>query len=163
MIANAFPGDKIVGEESAAELRQPANSALRERVVSLANEALTSDLALGDNAQWGIGPGKLRTAEELLDAIDLGNYEGGKSGRAHIFYFFYPYHFSLTFSYRSCVYVGLCLALLHCRHVDTRSHRRDARLPSRRAVRSLPCILARFASPGRRNGLPEPACRFQIA
>ena len=83
MIASAFPGDKIVGEESAAELRQDANSALRERVVSLANEALTADLVLGDNASWGIGPGKQRTAEELLNAIDLGSYEGGRSGRAY--------------------------------------------------------------------------------
>lgn len=81
MLASAFPEDKIVGEENADELRQPSNTTLRERVVSLANETIAAELSHGDNAQWGIGPGKQRTAEELLDAIDLGNSEGGRTGR----------------------------------------------------------------------------------
>jgi len=79
MLAKAFPDDPLVGEEDTADLR--ANPAMRDRVVELANEALTADLAMGDNVQWGIGPGQTRTAEELLSAIDRGTYEGGSSGR----------------------------------------------------------------------------------
>ncbi|THH04833.1 hypothetical protein EW145_g5237 [Phellinidium pouzarii] len=81
ILSNAFPDDKIVGEEDSADLRVEANSVLRDRVVELANQALISDLAHGDNVQWGIGPGKQRTMEELLYAIDKGNHDGGKSGR----------------------------------------------------------------------------------
>lgn len=81
ILANAFPGDKIVGEEDSADLRTGKHSELKDRVVQLANQALTADLVLGDNEQWGIGPGKERTADELLDAIDRGNYGGGRTGR----------------------------------------------------------------------------------
>uniref|UniRef100_D8QMG5 3'(2'),5'-bisphosphate nucleotidase n=2 Tax=Schizophyllum commune (strain H4-8 / FGSC 9210) TaxID=578458 RepID=D8QMG5_SCHCM len=83
MLANAFPDDLIVGEEDSADLRQDtaASRALKDRIVELANEALTADLALGDKEQWGIGPGKARTPDQLLDAIDRGNYDGGRTGR----------------------------------------------------------------------------------
>ncbi|KAH8115001.1 nucleotidase HAL2 [Phellopilus nigrolimitatus] len=81
ILANAFPDDEIVGEEDSDDLRVEANSVLRDRVVELSNQALASDLVHGDNTQWGIGPGKQRTVEELLDAIDKGKYEGGKAGR----------------------------------------------------------------------------------
>ncbi|KAI5121485.1 hypothetical protein M0805_003940 [Coniferiporia weirii] len=81
ILANAFPEDKIVGEEDSADLRVETNSVLRDRVVELANQALSSDLVHGDNVQWGIGPGKQRTTEELLNVIDRGNHGGGKTGR----------------------------------------------------------------------------------
>lgn len=81
ILANAFPDDKIVGEEDSADLRTGKHSELKDRVVQLANEALSADLVLGDNEQWGIGPGKERTTDELLDAIDRGNYGGGRTGR----------------------------------------------------------------------------------
>lgn len=80
MLHRAFPEDPIVGEEDAAELRVESGAVLRDRIVSLANEALTSDLSTGDNAEWGIGPGQAKSAEELLDAIDRGNHEGGRTG-----------------------------------------------------------------------------------
>jgi len=79
MLAKAFPDDPLVGEEDTKDLR--ANPAMRNRVIDLANEALTADLAMGDNVQWGIGPGQTQSAEELLSAIDRGTYEGGSSGR----------------------------------------------------------------------------------
>lgn len=80
MLHRAFPDDPIVGEEDAAELRTEAGTVLRNRIVELANEALTGELEQGDYAGWGIGPGSEQTAGELLDAIDRGNYEGGRSG-----------------------------------------------------------------------------------
>jgi 3'(2'), 5'-bisphosphate nucleotidase len=49
--------------------------------MELANQALEGDLALGEMSEWGIGPGQAKTEEELLDAIDRGNYGGGRSGR----------------------------------------------------------------------------------
>ncbi|KAL0947948.1 hypothetical protein HGRIS_010577 [Hohenbuehelia grisea] len=81
MLAHAFPADSIVGEEDSSDLRAESGSDLRSRVIELANEALTADLALGDNAEWGIGPGQAKSPEQLLDAIDRGNFAGGRHGR----------------------------------------------------------------------------------
>lgn len=84
MLAKAFPDDPLVGEEDTSDLRNPANSALKSRVVELANEALCAELAMGDNVQWGIGPGQERSPEVLLDAIDRGTYNGGNSGSEYM-------------------------------------------------------------------------------
>ncbi|KAL0574004.1 3'(2'),5'-bisphosphate nucleotidase [Marasmius crinis-equi] len=81
MLHHAYPDDPIVGEEDAASLRVESGKTMRERIVELANEALTMDLQEGDYAEWGIGPGKAKSAEEILDAIDRGNYSGGRTGR----------------------------------------------------------------------------------
>ncbi|KAJ3714733.1 hypothetical protein C8R42DRAFT_698533 [Lentinula raphanica] len=81
MLHRAFPDDPIVGEEDASDLRGENGASLRHRIVELANEALTAELGIGDIAEWGIGPGSEQSTEELLDAIDRGNYEGGRSGR----------------------------------------------------------------------------------
>lgn len=70
-----------MGEEDADDLRGPAATSLRERVVNLANESLTESLRSFENVKWGLGPGQQRTADELLAAIDRGNYSGGSSGR----------------------------------------------------------------------------------
>jgi 3'(2'), 5'-bisphosphate nucleotidase len=69
-----------VGEEDAAELRAESGEEMRDRIVGLANEALTGELGLGDNVSWGIGPGQEKTPAALLDAIDRGNHPGGSSG-----------------------------------------------------------------------------------
>ncbi|KAN0081291.1 hypothetical protein V8E55_008915 [Tylopilus felleus] len=81
ILSRTFPVDPIVGEEDAAELRQETGGALKDRVVALANEALTADLGMGESAEWGLGPGQERTPEELLDAIDRGSDQGGRIGR----------------------------------------------------------------------------------
>jgi 3'(2'), 5'-bisphosphate nucleotidase len=54
---------------------------MRDRIVTLANDALTSELMLGDNKNWGVGPGMEKSDVEILDAIDAGKYEGGPDGR----------------------------------------------------------------------------------
>ncbi|KAJ7774625.1 nucleotidase HAL2 [Mycena maculata] len=81
MLTHAFPADPIVGEEDAAELRAEEGKTLRERIIELANQALVSPLVEGDKVEWGIGPGQTKTSAELLDAIDRGNYNGGRIGR----------------------------------------------------------------------------------
>lgn len=81
ILSRAFPHDPIVGEESSADLRTPSASSLRSRIVELANQALGEDLGLGELSEWGIGPEQVKTEEELLDAIDQGNFKGGRSGR----------------------------------------------------------------------------------
>ncbi|KAJ3852992.1 hypothetical protein EV368DRAFT_73725 [Lentinula lateritia] len=81
MLHRAFPDDPIVGEEDAADLRAESGASLRDRIVELANEALTAELGIGDIAEWGIGPGAEQSVDNLLDAIDRGNHEGGRSGR----------------------------------------------------------------------------------
>ncbi|KAF5319388.1 hypothetical protein D9619_008522 [Psilocybe cf. subviscida] len=81
ILQRAFPEDPIVGEEDASDLRVESGREIKERIVDLANEALTLDLAIGDSETWGIGPGQQKSAEEILDAIDRGNFEGGNTGR----------------------------------------------------------------------------------
>jgi 3'(2'), 5'-bisphosphate nucleotidase len=81
MLSRAFPQDPIVGEESSVAIREESSKDMLDRIVELANDALTADLGLGDDSTWGIGPGQNRTSVELLDAIDRGNYDGGPTGR----------------------------------------------------------------------------------
>ncbi|KZT03058.1 3(2),5-bisphosphate nucleotidase HAL2 [Laetiporus sulphureus 93-53] len=81
ILGRTFPKDPIVGEEDSADLRGDSSASLRERVVELANEALTAPLQTGEKEQWGLGPSNARTAEELMDAVDRGNYPGGRTGR----------------------------------------------------------------------------------
>lgn len=84
ILARAFPGDAIVGEEDAKDLRTESGADLRSRVIELATETLSADLGLGEMAEWGLGPGKSWTEEELLGAIDLGTAEGGPKGREYM-------------------------------------------------------------------------------
>ena len=84
ILHKAFPEDPIVGEEDATDLREEAGAGIRDRIVTLANEALTAELGIGEDVHWGIGPDHGRTAAELLDAIDRGNHAGGSFGRAFL-------------------------------------------------------------------------------
>ena len=79
VLSHTFPNDPIVGEEDASDLRKPESTLLRERITELANEALTRTVTEREDASWGLG--KVRSTEELLDAIDRGNYVGGPTGR----------------------------------------------------------------------------------
>ncbi|EFI28714.1 3',5'-bisphosphate nucleotidase [Coprinopsis cinerea okayama7 len=81
ILHNAFPNDPIVGEEDASDLRVESGKAMKDRIVALANEALTAPLTQGEDPAWGVGPGKERTADQILEAIDRGNYPGGSTGR----------------------------------------------------------------------------------
>lgn len=57
---------------------------MKDRIVELANEALTYELELGDDRRWGVGPGEQQSDAWLLDAIDRGKYEGGRIGRKNV-------------------------------------------------------------------------------
>ncbi|PBK63799.1 3(2),5-bisphosphate nucleotidase HAL2 [Armillaria solidipes] len=81
MIHNAFPDDLIVGEEDATDLRLDSGADLRRRIVELANEAIVGPLGVGDVKEWGIGPGHALSPGPLMDAIDRGNFQGGRTGR----------------------------------------------------------------------------------
>lgn len=84
MLKRAFPDDPIVGEEDSADLRVESAAAMKDRVVELANLALATPLGPYDKAEWGVGPGSELSADELLDAIDRGNFEGGSTGRQYM-------------------------------------------------------------------------------
>ncbi|KAJ1964093.1 3'(2'),5'-bisphosphate nucleotidase [Dipsacomyces acuminosporus] len=60
-----FPSDPIVGEEDSKDLQGEGGRALREKVVELTNTATECPL----------------TADQVLRAIDRGQYAGGPSGR----------------------------------------------------------------------------------
>lgn len=82
IIHNAFPNDPIVGEEDASDLRVESGKSMKDRIVALANEALTAPLSQGEDPSWGVGPGAERSADQILEAIDRGNYPGGSTGRS---------------------------------------------------------------------------------
>ncbi|KAJ2982384.1 hypothetical protein NUW54_g10760 [Trametes sanguinea] len=82
ILGRTFPQDPIVGEEDAADLRQESGKVLKDRIIQLANETLTAPLVPGEKEEWGLGPSQAQTEEQLLDAIDRGNYEGGRTGPA---------------------------------------------------------------------------------
>jgi 3'(2'), 5'-bisphosphate nucleotidase len=63
-LLSAFPADPLVGEEDASELRETANAALAEKVVSHVR-GIAGDV----------------DGERVLSAIDHGTYEGGRKGR----------------------------------------------------------------------------------
>lgn len=63
-LRRVFPDTPMVGEEDAAELRDPANSLLRDKVVAHVREI-----------ESGLGPA------EILALIDLGTHQGGGRGR----------------------------------------------------------------------------------
>ncbi len=65
LLAQAFPGDPLIGEEDAQALRRPENAALKDAVIE---------------AVAGVQPGLGEAA--VLDAIDRGTAEGGPRGRA---------------------------------------------------------------------------------
>ncbi|KAI0338448.1 3(2),5-bisphosphate nucleotidase HAL2 [Trametopsis cervina] len=81
ILSHAFPDDGIVGEEDAADLREESGIALRNRIVELANETITTPLQPGEEDTWGLGPTYAQTPEEIMDTIDRGNYNGGRRGR----------------------------------------------------------------------------------
>lgn len=56
---------------------------MRERIDSLANDALGTPPRLWESSEWGVGTH--RTIDELLDAIDRGNSDGGRTGREYSF------------------------------------------------------------------------------
>ncbi|CAG8589378.1 15139_t:CDS:2, partial [Dentiscutata erythropus] len=65
ILYESFPNDPIVGEEDSGSLHGDNGKELRNKVLSLVNTVV--DTPLGDN--------------ELLDAIDRGNFSGGSRGR----------------------------------------------------------------------------------
>ncbi|KAF2796190.1 3(2),5-bisphosphate nucleotidase HAL2 [Melanomma pulvis-pyrius CBS 109.77] len=73
-ILHAFPNDEVVGEEDADDLR--ANPSLKELVWELVQAAKLDDSAAEDK----IG-GPIKSAEDMLEAIDAGRSDGGRKGR----------------------------------------------------------------------------------
>lgn len=68
ILAKHFPDDALVGEENAEDLRIDAGAGMRDQIVQLVNGVLPQ------------GAERVPT-EALLDAIDRGNYPGGKGRR----------------------------------------------------------------------------------
>ncbi|KAH6640445.1 hypothetical protein F5144DRAFT_589918 [Chaetomium tenue] len=69
-----FPGDAIVAEEEAAQLR--ADAGLRELIWGL-----VKGTRLEDEEAEGLLGGGVRDVEDLLEVVDLGRSEGGRVGR----------------------------------------------------------------------------------
>ena len=74
-IKHAFPGDEVVGEEEASDLR--SNSALSGKIWELVKDVKLEGDAEGD----GLLGGKIESEEKMLTAIDQGSSAGGAKGR----------------------------------------------------------------------------------
>jgi hypothetical protein len=85
---------------------------LSDRIIGLANEALTAELGLRDSTTWGIGPGQVKSAEGLLDAIDRGSHPGGRDGREFLERSFFS---SVLFSFSGEQECGLSILLTKSR------------------------------------------------
>ncbi|KAJ4354751.1 3'(2'),5'-bisphosphate nucleotidase [Ascochyta clinopodiicola] len=73
-IKSAFPDDEVVGEEDADDLR--SNPDLKQLVWDLVQQAKLSDAASEDK----IG-GPIKSADDMLTALDSGASQGGNKGR----------------------------------------------------------------------------------
>lgn len=71
-LKHVFPKDKVVGEEDAGKLR--ADESLRTKVWNLVEEVSKQD-------DFASEIGRVADANEMMDLIDHGNYEGGAKGR----------------------------------------------------------------------------------
>lgn len=78
-LQNAFPEDKIVGEEDTTELRK--NDGLRNKVVGLVNEGFEKG-KLGKESEGIWGEGESFAEDSVLTALDLGSHTGGPTGRS---------------------------------------------------------------------------------
>jgi 3'(2'), 5'-bisphosphate nucleotidase len=73
-LQHSFPSDAIVAEEEAAGLRD--NAELKQTIWEL-----VKDTKLDDASSEELLGGSIKTEESMLDLIDLGNSQGGNSGR----------------------------------------------------------------------------------
>ncbi|KAL7004904.1 3'(2'),5'-bisphosphate nucleotidase [Cystobasidiomycetes sp. EMM_F5] len=82
LLAAHFPDDALIGEEDAKDLRTDEQASVKDKIIELANGALSRPLDdEKDQQAWkSIGQGPLDT-EEWLKAIDRGNAEYSKKGR----------------------------------------------------------------------------------
>ncbi|KIW49116.1 3'(2'),5'-bisphosphate nucleotidase [Exophiala xenobiotica] len=73
-IKHNFPSDEVVGEEEASSLRE-------EKELSSKIWNLVKDVKLSDPESDALLGGPIKSEDEMLDAIDMGNSAGGNKGR----------------------------------------------------------------------------------
>jgi 3'(2'), 5'-bisphosphate nucleotidase len=73
-IKKNFPDDEVVGEEEASDLR--SNKELSSKIWNL-----VKDVKLSDSEADSLIGGPIKTEDDMLNAIDLGNSAGGPKGR----------------------------------------------------------------------------------
>lgn len=134
VLCSVFPKDPIVGEEDAGELR--SNPELREKVWKLVSSTL-KELPVEELENEG---GSITSDEEMMNFIDKGGSHGGSVGRNK----------------------ALLLSSSHLhRFLDSRSHRRDLRISSRRAVHRMSSIDHRWSCKSWCPGVSKPTIHIQ--
>ena len=82
LIGKAFPDYPLIGEEDAMDLKTEEQASVREKIVELANKALSEDSGTPeDQAVWNIVGKESLSTETWLDAIDRGNAKYSNKGR----------------------------------------------------------------------------------
>lgn len=82
LVREHLPKDEIVGEEESTELRKEANKSMKDKIIALANEAMSERLGNDQDEQWW-APVKQQdhSEQDWLALIDQGNSAGGATGR----------------------------------------------------------------------------------
>lgn len=82
LIGKVFPEYPLIGEEDATDLRTDDQASVRDKIVELANKALSEDSGTPeDQAVWDVVGKEALPTEEWLSAIDRGNAKYSNTGR----------------------------------------------------------------------------------
>lgn len=86
LLGKTFPDYPLIGEEDATDLRTEEQAGVREKIVELANKALSEVSGTSeDQAVWEVVGKDALPSSDWLDAIDRGNAQYSSKGRK--FYF----------------------------------------------------------------------------
>lgn len=84
LIGKSFPDYPLIGEEDATDLKTEEQASVREKIVELANKALSENSGTSqDQAVWNIVGKEPLPTETWLDAIDRGNAKYSNKGRKY--------------------------------------------------------------------------------
>lgn len=82
LLGKTFPDYPLIGEEDATDLKTEEQAGVREKIVELANKALSQDSGTPeDQAVWNVVGKEALPTDDWLNAIDRGNAKFSNKGR----------------------------------------------------------------------------------
>ena len=82
ILAKHFPEIPLIGEEDAKDLNDADQHSVRDKIVELANGAVSGSFGTeADQAVWDSLGREARSTEQWLEAIDRGNAQYSSKGR----------------------------------------------------------------------------------
>lgn len=82
LLGKTFPDYPLIGEEDATDLKTEEQAGVREKIVELANKALSDNSGTPqDQAVWDVVGKEALPTDDWLNAIDRGNAKFSNKGR----------------------------------------------------------------------------------